>query len=176
MANLKLSPPWVTYYREVSAMFEDDKHVNVVLNEEEYMLALYVRGAIKASAISELLPSKKEFGNITLDIKVISVGGDENEKRMWVSHDRADYVMQLFEDAFYGNRAFHHCFRADGPVDFTALYVVFNKQVVQYFTDNIGDMNGICSTLYQEIAKDIFRDDIAAFYCTDTQVNDIMPF
>jgi len=45
-------------------------------------------------------------------------------------------------------------------------YVLFKNKVVQYFIDNIGDYNGMKSTLYEDIARDIFEDVDGVFFCT----------
>ena len=46
-------------------------------------------------------------------------------------------------------------------------YVVFVNEVVQYYNDNLSDIHGLRSTLYQEIAKDIFETRLGVYYCTD---------
>ena len=46
-------------------------------------------------------------------------------------------------------------------------YVVFVNEVVQYFNDNLYDINGVCSTLYQEIAKEVFKESNSVHFCTD---------
>lgn len=45
--------------------------------------------------------------------------------------------------------------------------MLFKKEVVQYFTDNLGDYNGYRSTLYENIARDIFGDIVGVFFCTN---------
>jgi len=51
----------------------------------------------------------------------------------------------------------------NNPVD----YVVFRNEVVQFFNDEMGDPNGLKSTLYQDIAKDVFADKDGIFFCTE---------
>lgn len=53
-------------------------------------------------------------------------------------------------------------------------YVVFKNCVVQFFNDNLNDPHGIVSTLYQDIAAEIFADmpfpqDGGICFCTDTE-------
>ena len=45
-------------------------------------------------------------------------------------------------------------------------YVVLKKEVVQFFNDNLNDIHGLETTLYQTIAKDVF-DGTGVFFCTD---------
>lgn len=49
----------------------------------------------------------------------------------------------------------------------TALEELLLKEVVQYFNDNIGDINGNCSTLYEIIARDIFPNVNGIYFCTE---------
>ena len=51
-----------------------------------------------------------------------------------------------------------------GPEE--VLYVIFQKEVVQFFTDDLTDIYGLCSTLYQDIAKDVFENVGGVFFCT----------
>lgn len=178
MANLKLSSPWVIFYREVSAMFGMDKQINVVLDEYHYKLNLYVDNDVKAAAITELLPDHVDFGDVTLNIVVTpSNNADKNSRFMNIVGNDSEHLCNLFNTAFYGNPVMSYCKSASGPFTFPAVYVVFAKEVAQYFTDDISDINGLCSTLYQDIAKDIFREEQGVFYCTDTRGGyESMPF
>jgi hypothetical protein len=48
--------------------------------------------------------------------------------------------------------------------------VVFVPKVVQYYTDNLGDINGFRTTLYQELAKELFGESEltrGVYFCTD---------
>ena len=77
MAIIKKSSPWVTYYREVDALFERDKEVFVVFDEENTELKLYVNNQDKAEAIRHLMPLEKKFGNVVLKIDVIPSNGNQ---------------------------------------------------------------------------------------------------
>ena len=46
-------------------------------------------------------------------------------------------------------------------------YVVFTNKVVQFFNDNLNDIYGNVTTLYQEIASDVFDIESGVFFCTD---------
>lgn len=164
MATFHLSAPWVIFYREVEAMFKYDTEVHVVYDEAAQTIKLFVEEADKAAALEALMPSEKTFGNVTLKIEIIPANGmtdlDEDEGR--------DI---LFDFAFEGNAAFAFARSIPAATLFTneLTYVVFRKQVVQYYTDDLGDYYGQCSTLYQNIAKDIFGEIDGVFYCTDAE-------
>jgi hypothetical protein len=111
----------------------------------------------------KLLPSEVKYGNITLKI---AVDGPVSNIAFVTNKD-------LFETAFKGNPAFVECVAPVSDeywwVDFT--YVIFKNTVVQFFNDNLDDAHGLISTLYQDIAKEIFADAglNGVHYCTDIE-------
>lgn len=151
---VKLSSPWQIFYHKVEALFGQDPEVSVVFDNEEYTLKLYVDNAIKADAIGKLLPLTKDFGNVTVKIQVIPA----NEQT----------VADLFKTAFNGNPALSYVEHIETPMTGKLDFVVFQNKVVQYYCDNMFDINGICSTLYQDVAKDVFNVDNVS-YCTDIE-------
>ena len=158
MPIIKKSAPWVTYYREVDALFEKDEEVFVVLDEENVELKIYVNNQSKASAIQYLMPTEKEFGNVILKIEVIPANG------MKIRNVDETNILDIVCDAFRENNAVYTVTGVRSMFDL--IYVIFRKEVVQYFNDNLGDINGNCSTLYEVIARDVFRD-VGVKYCTD---------
>ena len=163
MATVQLSSPWVIFYREVDAMFKYDPLVHVVYDEAANHLKIYVDEAEKAAALDMILPTDKEFGNVTMKISVIPPNDSRNEDFTF------DDPGELFEAAFDTNGAFAFTKVVFDIFSDTVTYVVFRKKVVQYFTDNLGDYYGLCSTLYQTIARDIFIPERNVYYCTDIE-------
>ena len=153
--KIKLVSPWVNFYREIQALFKDDPDVKVVYNEDDNKVNLYVEKTDKADALSQILPTEKEFGNVVLKIEVIPA-----------NKIKINSTLDLFNIAFKDNPAFSYSQRVDGIFSNSLDYVVFKNKVVQYFNDDLGDINGIKSTLYQDIAKDVF-DDTTIHFCTD---------
>ena len=158
MAVLKKSSPWITYYREVNELFRRDKDVLVVYDEEKTELKIYVNDQTKADAIRFLMPIKKEFGNVILKIDVIPSNGKQ------LCGVNTSNVIDIACDAFKNNDAVYMVTNISAVFDL--VYVIFRKEVVQYFDDNIGDVYGNCSTLYETIAKNVFND-IGIKFCTD---------
>ena len=157
MAKLKLSPPWVVYYREIDAMFQGDPDVRVVFDEEKRIVKLFVDDCEKACALDKILPDEKLFGRIVLKIEVIPANGHFIEVKG-----------NPFEAALTGNSALSFIHTISGIMSNPLTYVVFKKSVVQYYTDDLGDYFGVYSTLYQDIAKDIFESVDGVYFCTDT--------
>ena len=168
MAQVKLSAPWVEHYRKIQAMFAQDPDVRVIFDEEEMIVKVCTPDSGKAEALHHLLLPTVTFGNVELKVVV----PDPNDRIVMLvkGKETGPDKAYLFFKAFYNNPAFvttkYVCVG-----DVNLQYVIFDKKVVQYFNDNISDPNGLCSTLYQEIAKDIFFND-GVFYCTsDKAVN-----
>lgn len=159
MEKLNLSSPWATYYKQVKAIFGDDEDINVIFVEASSEVRLYVNNADKADAISQILPEKKTFpGNITLNIKVVPSNPSE------VKHSTED----LFTRAFTGNPALSYIHVSDYGLGLVITYVVFKNRVVQFFNDNLADIRGLKSTLYEDIARDVFTElDDWVCFCTD---------
>lgn len=77
-------------------------------------------------------------------------------------------LISLYKAAFAGNPIVSYIETVDGfgnPLN----YIVFEKEVVQYFNDNLGDIHGIESTLYQDLAEEVFDEHDSIFFCTDIE-------
>ena len=149
-----LSAPWITMYHEIEALFKKDRDIKIVYDEEDVAIKLYVEKQDKAAALKELLPDEYEFGNVILRVDIIPSNP---------ANTRAD----LFHTAFENNPVFSYMTAAPDVFSNPITYIVFKNEVVQYFNDDIGDVNGNCSTLYQEIAKNIFGEEEGVYFCTD---------
>ncbi len=163
MAMLNLVAPWIDFYRKVEAMFKYDDEVTVIFDQDNYKLQVYVDDEDKAKSIEYLLVEEKYFGETHVTVEVIP--SNDHKPLRSVNLENLDLV-DIFNNAFSFNKAFVKTeeWRLGG---FHRIYVVFEKEVVQYFNDSLGDLNGICSTLYQEIAEDIFKDFDDVSYCTE---------
>lgn len=175
MALLKLSSPWVIFYKKINAMFEDDPEIKVVFDEEENIVKLYVDNPDKADALSQVLPKEKEFGAVTLKIEVVPANKEATERANTANKLRTvlrgnefeSLNGELLENALIGNPAFLYAKTITGVFTNPITYIVFMNKVVQYYTDSLSDINGFTSTLYQDIAKDIFLPFDGIFYCTE---------
>ena len=165
--RLKVSPPWITYIHKLTALFDEDPQIafNVDFSADRGpSVTLSINNGEKAAALIKLLPTEVEYGNITL---TVTVDCNHISNRAFVSKK------ELFETAFEGNPIFAY---AVAPADEgywypTITYVVFKNCVVQFFNDNLNDCHGLVSTLYQDIATDIFLDEVSegVFFNTDVE-------
>ena len=156
MANMKISPPWITYLHQMETLFAGDEDISVEYEEEENKIVLRVKGTDKANALSELIPQEKAFGNVTVKTVVIPANTAPN---------RAD----LIEMALKGNSNFVGMTRIKGVVAGDMNFAVFAKKVAQFWNDNMGDLHGNESCLYADLAREIFGGDGSVLYCTDNR-------
>ena len=165
MATLHMSAPWVILYREIEELFKYDEEVHVVYDEADNHVKLFVDDGLKAAGLAKLIPTSRTFGNVTIKISVIPANKkDADGFDLDNTPDEG-----LFNIIFTGNAAFAFASSVEGIFTNALTYVVFKKKVVQYYNDDLGDAFGQCSTLYQEIAKDIFGERDSTFFCTDRE-------
>lgn len=159
--NVKLSSPWMNHYRKIKAIFGNDPDVTVKFDNQNCSCKLYVHGQDKADAIAAILPSEATFGKVTMTISVVP----DNVLKA--------NQLDIYEKAFEGNPAFIGTKKVDFA-GFALNYVIFKKEVVQYFNDDLSDANRVESTLYEDIAKDVFGEGTNVFFSTDVgdNVND----
>lgn len=164
MAVLNISPPWVRLYREIKELFSKDPEVFVLYDDfDGYKIKIYVDDFVKGSALERVMPKSKTYGNVSVDIIVIP----GNKNNMGVSLKEELTLCDLFELAFGDNEAVVDIIDVATPIG-KISYIVFVKEVVQYFCDDIGDIDGKCSTLYEAIAKDVFESHNGIFFCTSS--------
>ena len=150
----KISAPWITYMKELTAMFSEDPEVRVVYNDEDKEVKLYVDSIDKANALEKILCKEKTFGNVTLKVTVYPPNTDD------------DQLTDIFYKALSGNPALSMTVPAQTVLG-SFNYIVFENRVVQFFNDQLDDLNGNKSMLYQDIARDIFNPELNACYCTE---------
>ena len=177
MSIVNLSAPWVQYYRKLEAMFKHDNNVTVVFDGTNIRCDLYVDGDEKAEALTKLLKPTVEFGNVVMP--VIVHPSDEisamYENKLahpyapsrYVHNATAPYEQDAHYIALNTNSAMSSVEYKYGPGGAVFTYVIFRPKVVQYFADDISDYYGSISTLYENIARDIFVEETGVYYCTD---------
>jgi hypothetical protein len=159
--NVDLSAPWIAYYEKLYLLFKKDPEVSVAFKQNgdgDKKIEIYVSNNRKAEALSKILPCYVSFGNVIVPIIVLPSNDEEED---WI-YD--------FMDAFDGNEII------DDIVQDTGLtrdmnYIVFKKEVAQYYNDNIQSVDGFSSTLYEDIAREIFKNvPFGTFFCTSSRL------
>ena len=160
MARIKLQPPWIQFYEKLTLLFEEDSHIRILYDEEENEIRIFADNTEKAVALERLLPSENVFGNVKQKITIIPPNKED------LDEPNIDCpAVVLFAD----NPIVEEIERVSGVFGYELIYIMFRKEVVQYFNDDISCYGGIRSTLYQDIAKEVFKFQAGVYYCTSEE-------
>lgn len=170
MAKLNLIAPWDEYYEELNAFFAEDPDVTILYDEEAKDIKVLVQETIKAEALTYLLKDEVEFGGVKLTVTVVPANEvTKGVKNLVTNIGNNENYGDMFERALINNGAFAYTYTVDNVMGFNAVFVVFRKKVIQYYNDNLGDLNGMKSTLAEYIARDIFVTRNGVFFNTDVK-------
>ena len=103
--NVRLSPPWMTYYKELQMLLGRDREIFLVFDQEEMKVKVYVDNIAKAEALEQVLVKSKTFGNVTVQVEVIP----SNNIRYTAGSN-------VYDDAFDGNPAYSYSRETALPV------------------------------------------------------------
>ena len=170
---VKLSPPWITLFNQIKSLFEQDPEIKIEYINDPPTVKLFVENEKKAEALAALLPYQINVG-FTLKIIVIPAnttlfGGQITFNKENQYKNDAYSLDYLFNTAFEGNPAFWQVVTIEGLFNNRFTFVEFEPKVVQFYNDNLGDLHGNLTTLYEIIARDIFGENSNLkdiFYCT----------
>ena len=152
--EMRICPPWVQYANAVNALFYYDEDIKVDYNDNSKELKLFVENGVKADALTKLLPEKKEFGNVTLNIAVVPADEEESSA-------------SLFRNAFSSNPVVSDVVVNSEMFSNPMTFVEFIPEVVQYWNDNLGDLHGNRTTVYEEVARDVFGELPGVLFCSE---------
>ena len=152
--NLQLSPPWNQYYSSIKALFDEDPDLligDLVESEDGgYEFDIASGNAIKLAALQRLIKNVVQFGNVDLVINFV------------YEDDGKDYSSAIAKAAFDGNPHVRAIATHLQPVtqepDYAA--VIFQKEVIQFYNDDISDYYSHCSTLAADIANLVVNRDL----------------
>ena len=166
MAIVGLSAPWVIFYREIMALVGSDPEVHVVFDYEDKNIYIHVDDVDKAQALEYLMLSEVRFGDTTVSVNIIPCNEITDEEK-WDIDDMT--LEEIFLCGFNNNPNFSFTHIVHGIFANDMVYVVFKNKVIQYFSDNLGDIHGLTSTLCEDIAKHVLKNFDNVFYCTDVE-------
>ena len=154
MMELKLAPPKIILYRRIVALLGEDPDITLGHDDEFNNINVYVKGSTKAEALEKALILEHTFGNETVNVNIYP----SNE---------VDTPADIYRHAFEGNPVLDDVVVSEGPIFKDATFLLFHKEVVQYLADDIGDANGVHSTLYQYIAEKVLNQPEGVFFNTN---------
>lgn len=153
--KLNFTDPWIIYWRQLRELFDGDEEIDISYNDEGKRITIKVDNTDKYTALYELLPHEKEFGNVKLEIVVIP--SNDGQK------SRAD----LMKDLFKNNCDVSRIITIENVFGNPITYVAFQPRIVQYPADNLHDINGNKTTLREELARELLGEEEGIAFCTD---------
>ena len=157
--KVNVSAPWWTYYRKLDALFGKDQEIHTTFMEDEKRIIFRVENHDKAEALTKLLPGTVTFGNITVTIHILVPDGE------------TDTRAELIKKALKGNPVLSYDQAVEGVMTNPLHYFVMRNEVAQYWNDNLHDINGMESYLYEDLAREIIGEDDGVMFCTNTPDN-----
>jgi hypothetical protein len=152
--NLGLQAPWITILGKLQAMFAEDGEVEVKCPDMEanpFVINIDTINATKCEALKRVLKTHYELGNVTVDIVVRVIDDGVQE----------DPTIEDFIEAFSGNPVFVTTASVTNPMGQTFDHVIFAKEVIQFYNDDISDIYGNFNGTVEQVACDILnRGDI----------------
>ena len=169
MARINLAAPWDKYYNKMMAFFAEDSDVTILYDSEAKNIKVLVQDPAEAEALMHLLNSEVDFGGVKLLITVVPANETTGDiKKFFSGLSNEENYTTLYQRSLMYNNLYAYTKTIENIMGFNAVFIVFKKQVVQYYNDNLGDLNGMKSTLAENIARDIFVPHNGVFFCTDT--------
>lgn len=153
--KVNLSPPWVTFYRKIQTLLKQDPDVFTLFDQEEMIIKVYTADQQKAEALEHLLVKSAAFGSVTVNVQIIPGNGLPAER-----------TGDIYEAAFSGNGAFYETKEITIPFAGKLRYVVWTWEVAQFYNDNLADVNGNMTMLYEQVARDVLIEEPGVFHCT----------
>lgn len=156
MAKLQLFPPIVSYTNAIRELFKRDPEITMQWSDETATLTMLVDNPEKASALTNYLPDIKKIGRQEVKINIIPSNG------------LAGAPVTEIDKVFAGNPIYN--FSKKFPIDAFGNpihYVVFNKEVIQYYENDLGDIYGMRSVLAEDLAREVLENTEGIYFCTD---------
>jgi len=153
--QMKITSPWITFVNQINCLFADDTDVLVEYNDDKKNLVLKIFDSHRADALTQLLPTERNFGGVTLHISVVPA----NKEKLSFA--------ELVETAMDANPHFSKLIKVPMQDGKSFNYLMFEPEVAQYWNDNLADPNGNVSTVYADLAQDVFGVVPGTFFATD---------
>ena len=156
--KIKKSAPWVHYVALLKMLFENDPDVRIVYRDETpYIVDINVTGEEKFEAATKLIGETKTFGNVVLTIRYHLSNPVKEEKSK----------KELFKALFEGNPILTNVVTVELPnTSNNITYFLFKDEVVRYWDDDLSNPQGIVSTLWEQIAREVFEDTDGVMFTT----------
>jgi hypothetical protein len=87
------------------------------------------------------------------------------------SNENTETRAELIKKAMKGNPVLSYDQAVEGVMTNPLHYFVMRNEVAQFWNDNMHDINGRESYLYEDLAREIIGEDDGVMFCTNTPDN-----
>lgn len=147
----KLSPPWYIHRDKLSALFEEDGQVTIGKVEKrsdgQYTAEITVSDKEKQAALQQIILQNVNFGNVKLTFTFADP--------LDIPQANDDVSPETFIAAFKGNPILVKAMNAVNPWQLPETVVIFRKEVIQFWADNMADFYGNYNGLAVDIAREV---------------------
>jgi hypothetical protein len=165
--TLGLQSPWYTLYNKIVSMFGGDEELTISNITETtkaaenakatYTITISSANAVKLQAIEKILKHEFPMGNIVVKIAFV-----------YEESKNSDITAADFKNAFTGNPIMSNIKTIETPWKSEMTFVLFKREVIQFYNDDITDLYGNFNGLAEDIARELFNDVTEVIsYCTD---------
>lgn len=147
----KLSPPWYIHRDKLSALFEEDDQVTIGKVEKrpdgQYTAEITVSDKEKQAALQQIILQNVNLGNVKLTFTFADP--------LDIPQANDDVSPETFIAAFKGNPILVKAMNAVNPWQLPETVVIFRKEVIQFWADNMADFYGNYNGLAVDIAREV---------------------
>lgn len=156
--NLKLSPPWDTYFKMVYNLLTVDPEIKMpkfITEGEGGKCSFWIESsnATKIIALSKVLKNEIQMGNISITITFRCT----NDALSVTQREEGLATAKDFTDAFTGNPFFDRVVSEICPGG-TCFYAVFNREIISFYNDDISDYHGNAHYIVADLVKEVIND------------------
>lgn len=161
MDNVKLEAAWWQIYKEIKNFIGADPEVEIGdMDESEapkYRFTIASQNESKIKALSKVLINHYDIGNITLDIDFDFIKNDDEDEEI---------TKDDIEAAFQGNPYYVTTQVTTKGMFEDLCYVVFTKEIIQFFNDDLSDLYGNENIIVADLALERCNRGENMYFCT----------
>jgi hypothetical protein len=182
MNALALSPPQYTLQNQLENSIGASPCVTVQeIREENGVFLIDVVGCDEAvcAGLAYVLKPEYNYGGIQVQVRVLDKNGVLVEAQESLGDDPMSEIKKLFQDALKDNPYFSKVIDSEQGFFMPALWLEFQAEIIQFFTDNIGDFYGNGNYVAADVFSEVMINDFvqeedmmySIFYSTKPKQN-----
>ena len=156
--GVQLSPPWYILRNKIFYLLDPDEELMVseLIEDKKgsYIIKITSENGEKLEALKKVLKESFEFGNVTVKVEFEHVRDDE-------------ITIEDYETAFAGNANFVEAVETGKGLFQGLRYIVFAKEILQFFDDDLSDLYANFNGIVADVAKEVCKKYENVYFSTD---------